>query len=102
MTREFVYSVCSRVFTQPPMQINRFSTGLDNYVYHVTFSDADYVFRCGKHSYENTLHYLTQLQALEIPVARIITHGQDQGYFICYNLSTGTKSWATYTFPFQR
>lgn len=44
MTREFVYSVCSRVFTQPPMQINRFSTGLDNYVYHVTFSDADYVF----------------------------------------------------------
>ena len=87
MTHEFVCSVCKDIFAQAPTHIQRFSTWLDNYVFHVKFETSDCVFRCGTHSYENTLHYLTELHTLGIPVPQVLAHGQQQDLFYmitCY------------------
>lgn len=81
MNPEFVSAVCRNVFGETPAYIDRFSTGLGNYVYHIKIGRADYVFRCGEQPYDQTIRYLTELQALDLPVAQLIAHGQYQGLY---------------------
>ena len=81
MNQELVSSMCQNAFGEIPAHIVRFSTGLGNYVYRITIKGTNYVLRCGEHSYQQTIHYLTELRALGIPVARLISHGQHQGLY---------------------
>lgn len=76
MNPEFVSAVCWNVFGETPAHIERFSTGLGNYVYRIKIGRADYVFRCGEQPYDQTVRYLTELQALDLPVAKLIAHGR--------------------------
>lgn len=79
MNPEFVSSVCRNVFGEMTTHIDRFPTGLGNYVYHIKIGTTNYVFRCGEQPYGQTIRYLTELQALDLPVAQPIAHGSHQG-----------------------
>ncbi len=81
MNPQFVSSVCESVFSQTPKSIHRFSTGTGNYVFRVVLDTADFVFRCGTQSYDNTIRYLTALQELEIPVSQVVAHGRQDGLY---------------------
>lgn len=81
MNQQFAADVCKNIFGEAPTHIKRFSTGLGNYVFHIKIGTIDYVFRCGEQPYHQTLHYLTELQALGLPVARVIANGLHQGLY---------------------
>ena len=81
MNPEFVSAVCNEIFSQTPQQIERFSVGQGNYVFYVQMSSQSYVFRCSQQPYRDTLYYLETLHKLDIPVSKVVAHGQRQGLY---------------------
>ena len=62
--------------------IERCSTGIGNYVFVVATPFSKYILRCSKQSgaYNESIHWLTKLQVCNIPIPKIISHGQHEEY----------------------
>jgi len=70
-----------------PKEIHRFTTGYCHNVYHIKCEDKDYVLRitseANKAYYFGSIRWLSELSRLEIPVPKILAHGQHNHiYFV--------------------
>ena len=65
-----------------PQEIERCAVGTGNYVYIVTCGDVKYIFRCNitDDSYADTVYWLNELSALELPIPKVLFHGQYEYY----------------------
>lgn len=82
MNRKMISQLCINYFSQNPKSIERCAVGHGNYVYIVTCAVDKYVIRCSQdhNAYKNTIHWLEQLASIEIPVPKVIAHGEFEGY----------------------
>ena len=65
-----------------PQEMERCAVGIGNYVYIVTCGGRKYIFRCSvtEDSYADTIYWLNQLSTLELPVPKVLFHGQRDNY----------------------
>ena len=92
MDQEIIQAICMRHFSTPPTYIKRFSTGLGNYVFLVQVGPQRYVLRCNEDPYEQAIYLLGELQALGIPVPRLIAQGVYQKFhYMLLNYIPGTE-----------
>ena len=67
---------------QLPQEIERCAIGTGNYVYIVTCGSAKYIFRCSvtNDSYADTVYWLNELSALELPIPKVLFSGRYENY----------------------
>lgn len=70
------------VMKEHPKNIERCSTGIGNYVFIVSTTTTRYVLRCSKeiNVYNNTVHWLSELQVCNIPIPRVLDVGRYENY----------------------
>ena len=67
---------------QKPQGIKRCAVGIGNEVYIVECEKENYIFRCSEeeNAYAETVHWLTRLSGLDIPIPKILFHGTHENY----------------------
>ena len=70
------------VMVEKVLSIERCSTGIGNYVFIVTADNNKYILRCSfeKDAYEYTVYWLNELEVCDIPISKVIKHGQYEEY----------------------
>ena len=65
-----------------PKSVTRCAVGIGNEVYLIRCDTANYILRCStdRHAYSDTMHWLSRLAALDLPVPRILHHGHCEEY----------------------
>lgn len=65
-----------------PQNIKRCAVGIGNQVYIVECNNKKYIFRCSEeqNAYEDTMHWLTELSAFDIPIPKVLFHGKYETY----------------------
>lgn len=80
MNEKLIAQLCAEALGQAPQQVTRCGVGTGNYVYIVECAQK-YIIRCSEdNTYEDTIYWLEQLSALDIPVSKVISRGRFQGY----------------------
>lgn len=89
MHDHLISELCRKYLLQVPQHVRRCNIGQGNFVYIVTCAGEKYIFRftaeCA--AYESTVHWLRELEALDIPVPKVIhqgTHGNDSCLILTY------------------
>lgn len=80
--------------------IERCSTGIGNYVFIISTVSSKYILRCSeeKNAYSETIHWLTELQACDIPIPKIISQGKYEKYeYIILTFAAGNDIGDIYT-----
>ncbi len=74
--------LCVSIFGKVPDSINRCAVGQGNYVSVVETDGEKYVFRLSKETgaYHETIHWLTRLSQVSVPVPEIIASGRIDGW----------------------
>ena len=82
MEKQMISNIFSSCTHLTPQRVTRCAVGIGNQVYLIECDTANYIFRCSTddHAYADTVHWLTQLAALNIPVPEIVDHGTCEGY----------------------
>jgi len=82
MNEEIIIKLCIDCFAEQPKNISRCAVGQGNYVYIVELSDRKVVVRCSEEpdAYIDTIYWLEQLEAIDIPVSRVLGKGRFSGY----------------------
>lgn len=82
MNDHLISELCLEYFDEKPNSIERCLVGHGNFVYIVECKESKYVIRCSKEddAYENSIYWLEQLAAIEIPVPTVIGKGTYNGY----------------------
>lgn len=64
-----------------PQSVKRCKVGIGNQVYIVECDNAKYILRCSTddNAYSDTIHWLTHLSSLDIPVPKVIHYGKNGG-----------------------
>lgn len=67
---------------QLPQSIKRCAVGIGNQVYIVECGKEKYVFRCSEENkaYEDTIYWLKELSAIDIPIPKVLFHGKYETY----------------------
>ena len=65
-----------------PQSVKRCSVGIGNQVYIVECDNVKYILRCSTddNAYSDTIHWLTKLSSLDIPVPKVLHYGKMGGY----------------------
>lgn len=65
-----------------PQGVKRCAVGIGNQVYIVECDGVKYILRCSTDgdAYLDTIHWLTQLSSLGIPVPKVLHYGKNEGY----------------------
>ncbi|MBR6627574.1 MAG: phosphotransferase [Lachnospiraceae bacterium] len=68
---------------QLPKSIKRCAVGIGNQVYVVECGNNNYIFRCSEenNAYENTIYWLNELAAIDIPIPKVLFHGKHETYW---------------------
>ncbi len=79
---ELIQQICKRHFGTPPNDSKRCAVGQGNYVYAVQYEDHTYIVRCSteKGAYDMTVHWLSLLSEIELPVPKIVDSGHLDGF----------------------
>lgn len=82
MTEKLIYGLCQKCLGDIPQRAERCGIGQGNYVFIVECSDERYVFRLSEEAdaYKNTVCWLKKLEAIEVPVPKVVCTGKAQGY----------------------
>lgn len=82
MNENIISNIIYTCFQQLPEEIERCTVGIGNYVYIVKCNDMKYVCRCSleKDAYADTIHWLTELSMLDIPIPKVLFHGKYKEY----------------------
>lgn len=77
MNEQMISQICLEIFSEFPSAMERCTVGQGNYVYIVECSGNKYVIRCSeeRNAYENTIYWLQKLEAIDIPVPKVIGSG---------------------------
>ncbi|MBE6759348.1 MAG: hypothetical protein E7554_04575 [Ruminococcaceae bacterium] len=78
MKEHAIANLCAEIFGKTPDSIQRCTIGQGNYVSVVETEVGEYVFRLSEEAgaYRETIHWLSRLAEVQIPVPAIIAHGQ--------------------------
>lgn len=84
MNSEIISMLFEKHLHKYPQRITRCAVGIGNRVYVVECDIEKYIFRCSTedNAYEATIHWLTELSVLDIPIPKILFHGRYEDY--CY------------------
>lgn len=65
-----------------PQRVTRCSVGIGNQVYIVECDHVKYILRCSTddNAYSDTVHWLTELSLLDVPVPKVLHYGKNGGY----------------------
>ena len=82
MNEEIIDRLCIDCLEEQPKSVLRCAVGQGNFVYIVELSDRKVVIRCSEEpdAYIDTIYWLEQLEAIDIPVPRILGKGRLSGY----------------------
>ena len=83
-----------------PRTLNRCAVGIGNEVYIVECKNGKYIFRCSteENAYTETIHWLTQLSTLDIPIPQVLAHGTYEKYqYLILNYMEGEDVGLVYT-----
>lgn len=82
MNEKIISQICLACLAEEPHAIERCTVGQGNYVYIVECTREKYVVRCSKeqNAYNETVYWLRQLEALQIPVPKVMGVGKMEGY----------------------
>ncbi len=81
MNLETAKGLCARILSREPESVERCGVGIANYVYKVECAGEKYILRCSTdNDYSETAAWLRRLAALDIPVPRVMEHGEADGY----------------------
>lgn len=82
MNEQIISQLFQQHFPQPPQSVERCTVGQGNYVYIVECSGMKYVIRCSSEpgAYEDTIYWLQQLQAIDVPAPKVIAKGRSDEY----------------------
>ena len=82
MNEEIISQICLACLAGEPDAIERCAVGQGNYVYIVECTKDKYVVRCSKeqNAYNETVYWLRQLEALQIPVPKVLGAGKMEEY----------------------
>lgn len=82
MNEQIISRICLKCLAQSPHAIQRCAVGQGNYVYIVECGAAKYVVRCSTEScaYKDSIHWLQKLEAIDIPVPKVIGAGRFEEY----------------------
>lgn len=82
MDENTIYQLCVQCLYKTPQSIERCAIGQGNYVFIVDCPKGKYVVRCSTEcsAYNESVYWLEQLTAIEIPVPKIIAKGTFGGY----------------------
>lgn len=85
MDLETAKGLCARILSGGPESMERCGVGIANYVYKVECAGERYILRCSTdNDYSETAVWLRRLAALDIPVPRVMEHGEADGYRYLY------------------
>lgn len=64
------------------VNIERCGVGIGNYVFIITTVDSKYILRCSKekHAYDETIHWLSELEICNIPIPKVLCFGEYNSY----------------------
>lgn len=83
-----------------PNDIKRCAVGIGNEVYIVECEKENYIFRCSEeeNAYAETIHWLTRLSELDIPIPKILSYGTYEKYqYLILNFIPGEDIGLVYT-----
>ena len=82
MTNQEITNIFLTNLKQKPQGIKRCAVGIGNEVYIVECEKENYIFRCSEeeNAYAETVHWLTRLSELDIPIPKILFHGTHEKY----------------------
>lgn len=82
MNEEKIAMLCVKCFAEQPKNITRCAVGQGNYVYIVELTEGKVVVRCSEETaaYKDTIYWLERLEAVDIPVPRVLGKGTFEGY----------------------
>lgn len=82
MDEKMIEKICRVCLGKVPDSIKRCAIGQANYVYIVEFSQDKITIRCstGKDIYADTIYWLERLNRIDLPVPKVLKHGEFQGY----------------------
>lgn len=100
MNERIISHLCMECLSDIPQSIERCVVGHGNYVYIVECAGVKYVIRCSlePNAYEDTIYWLEQLVSIEIPVPKVIAHGNFEQYeYLILNYFEGEDIGLVYT-----
>ena len=100
MGEKIISRICMQCLSKNPQSIERCAVGQGNYVYIVECADVKYVIRCSEehNAYKDTIYWLEQLASIEIPVPKVIAHGNYEQYeYLILNYFEGEDIGLVYT-----
>ena len=77
---------------QIPQSIKRCAVGIGNQVYIIECGNEKYIFRCSEeqNAYVDTIHWLTELSAVDIPIPKVLVHGKYEKFqYLILNFIAG-------------
>lgn len=82
MNEEIIDRLCIDCLEEQPKNVLRCAVGQGNYVYIVELPNRKVVVRCSEEpdAYIDTIYWLEQLEAIDIPVPRVLRKGKFSGY----------------------
>ena len=65
-----------------PQSVKRCAVGIGNQVYIVECNNVKYILRCSTdgNAYSDTIHWLTELSSLDVPVPKVLYYGKNGSY----------------------
>ena len=100
MNNQEITNVFLTNLKQNPQSIKRCAVGIGNEVYIVQCKSEKYIFRCSEeeNAYAETIHWLTKLSELDIPIPQILSHGIYEKYqYLILNYTPGKDIGLVYT-----
>lgn len=100
MGEKIISRICMQCLSKNPQSIERCAVGQGNYVYIVECADVKYVIRCSEEHnvYKDTIYWLEQLASIEIPIPKVIAHGNFEQYeYLILNYFEGKDIGLVYT-----
>jgi len=82
MNTHAITAIFMKNLNQKPKNFKRCAVGIGNEVYIVECENEKYIFRCSteENAYVETIHWLTQLSTLDIPIPKVLAHGTCEEY----------------------
>lgn len=82
MKKQLIINIFVAILQRMPQNIKRCAVGIGNEVYIVECENEKYIFRCSteENAYGETIHWLTQLSTLDIPIPQVLASGTYEEY----------------------
>ena len=100
MKKQLIINIFVAILQRMPQNIKRCAVGIGNEVYIVECENEKYIFRCSteENAYGETIHWLTQLLTLDIPIPQVLAHGTYEKYqYLILNYMEGEDIGLVYT-----